>query len=406
MKTERVLRRSRRRGSFPVVDLDLFSRDVLQDSTAAFEQIREAGPVVWLARHRIWAIGRYADVRSALRDDDLFRSGRGVGANAVTNILGHGTTICSDGETHTAKRRLLMESLGASQLASTKDRLDAEAVRVIDDLIGTDVFEGNADCASVLPVRVVADLVGIELETAQALRWAAQAFNAGGPLNRRGLAGQRSLIGLLVYALHLREAKVRRGSWASSLFRAQRRGELGRLEARKMIVDFVVPSLDTTILATTEMLWQLGCAPDIWQRIRADESLIPSAVVEAVRLASPVRLFTRVAARDTGLGGVTLPAGARVALLFGAANLDETQFPDPQRFDLDRPAGGHVAWGNGRHTCVGLHLAKLEMEALLRAMVPRVDQIQVWESTRLCNNMLQGIASFKARFKVAAPALV
>jgi cytochrome P450 len=87
-----------------------------------------------------------------------------------------------------------------------------------------------------------------------------------------------------------------------------------------------------------------------------------------------------------------------VAILFAASNRDERRFPDPERFDLHRTNGNHVGWGNGPHTCVGIHLAKLEMRSLLEAMVPRVDQVVVGRPTPLRNNTLQGIASLPARF--------
>jgi cytochrome P450 len=121
--------------------------------------------------------------------------------------------------------------------------------------------------------------------------------------------------------------------------------------------------------------------------------------VENVRLASPIRGFTRWLARDHVVGDVTLPQGARVALLFGAANLDEMRFPQPERFDLHRDNPVHVGWGNGPHTCVGIHLAKLEMQALLRAMVPRVNGIAVGKPTRILNNTLQGIGALPATFR-------
>src|SRR5919202_6557687 len=96
----------------PAVDLDLYAESVLEDSRDAFARIRDAGPVVWLPRHRMYAMGRFADVRAALRDDAVYRSGAGVAANPVSNRLGRDTTLFSDDETHTVRRRVLMRSLG------------------------------------------------------------------------------------------------------------------------------------------------------------------------------------------------------------------------------------------------------------------------------------------------------
>jgi cytochrome P450 len=204
--------------------------------------------------------------------------------------------------------------------------------------------------------------------------------------------------GLLVYTRRLDEHRVRPGSWAASVFEARDRGELTTPGARAPCIDFVAPALDTTILASTHLLWVLARNTEAWQRIREEPDAIARAVVENVRLASPIRGFTRTLARGHDVECVPLPAGARVAVLFGAANLDERELHDPERLDPARENKVQLGWGNGAHTCVGIHLARLEMQALLRAMVDRVQAIEVGNPRRLRNNTLQGIAHPPARF--------
>jgi cytochrome P450 len=386
----------------PALDLDLYAEETVADSAAAFAQIREAGRAVWLPRHRIWAIGRFDDVREALRDDELFISGHGVAANPLTNLAARKTTLSSDGETHSTRRRVLMRSLGAKAIAPIAERLDAEAEAIVAGLVGRGEFDAAADFSSGLPVRVVADLVGVNVSSDRLLRWGAGAFDILGPLNRRGLRSAPSSLGMLAYSQRLRRSRVVPGSWAESVFDAAERGEISVAEARTMVIDFVAPSLDTTILASTYMLWLLGENPEAWQRLRRDPGLIPAAVVEAVRLSSPIRGFTREVAHDAEFAGVQLRAGDRAVLLFGAANLDQRRFPDPERFDLERPPGGNLGWGNGPHTCVGIHLAKQEMAALLRALVAQVDTIEIaGPPTRIRNNTLQGIGSLPVRLEAA-----
>lgn len=382
----------------PVVDADLYADDALADSGELFARIREAGPVVWLPRHRMYAMGRFDDVRAALRADDVFLSGHGVAANPFANALSHDTTLNSDGETHTARRRVLMRSLGAKAIASVEPQLAREAHDVVADLTRRAQFDAVADFASRLPLSVVSTLVGTPGGNDRMLRWAAATFEALGPANRRATRAVPRSLGLLLFSQTVRPGSVAPGSWAASVFDAQRAGEVTAREARSLIIDFVAPALDTTILATTSLLYRLGRDPDAWSAVRADPSLIPAAVVEAVRLDSPIRGFTRRLARTHEVGGVTLPEGARVALLFAAANRDETRYPDPERFDVRRPDGVHLGWGNGPHTCVGIHLAKLEMRTLLAAMAPAVERIVVGQPTPLRNNTLQGIARLPARF--------
>jgi cytochrome P450 len=393
------LRPGRRRDPrAPAVDVDLYSSAVTEDSAAAFARIRDAGRVVWLPRRRLWAMGRFDDVRAALRDDELFISGHGVAANPMTNVAARKTTLFSDGETHSARRKVLMGSLGAKAMPLIADRLDAEAEAVVSGLVGRGEFDAVRDFSSGLPLGVVADLVGVRVSRERLLSWGAIAFDILGPINRRALKAAPSSIGMLAYSQRLSRSRVVPGSWAASVFDAADRGEIGEAEARTMVIDFIAPSLDTTILASTCMLWLLGENPEAWRRIRRDPELIGAAVVEAVRLASPIRGFTRQVSRDVEVGGASLAAGDRVVLLFGAANTDERRYPDPQRFDLDRPPGGHLGWGHGPHTCVGIHLAKLEMAALLRALVAQVETIEIaGPPTRIHNNTLQGIGSLPVR---------
>lgn len=381
-----------------IADLDLYAPDVLRDSRSAFAAIREAGPVVFLPRHRMYAIGRFENVRAALRDDEVFISGRGVAANPLTNLLGRGTTLFSDGEVHQKRRRVLMGSLGAKALQGIRPQVEAHAGRLIDRLLSRGRFEATRDFASYLPLAVVADLVGVPADGQRLLRWAAATFDVLGPLNRRGLLAARIAAGLMLHSLRISPARVAPDSWAAAVLASEESGELSAREARALVIDLVAPALDTTILASTHLLLMLGRNPETWERIAAEPDLVAAAVVENVRLASPIRGFTRVAARGHEIEGARLPAGARVAVLFGAANLDESRFPDPERFDLARPDPNHVGWGNGPHTCVGIHLAKLEMAALLRAMAPRVGRIEVGVPKPLENNTLQGVAALPATF--------
>lgn len=384
--------------SAPTVDVDLYADDVVEDSTSAFQAIRDAGPVVRLPRNRIWAMGRFDDVRAALRDDELFASDHGVAANPIGNISARKSILFSNGQTHAIRRGVMMRPLGAKALAPIADRLEREAGDVVARLVGAAEFEAVSEFSSALPLRVVAGLVGLPVPAGQLAAWSEAAFDSLGPLNRRWRRALPATLALVAYVQRLDRSRVEPGSWAAGVFDAVDRGEIGRVEARMMIADFIAPSLDTTVHSISHMLWLLGRNPDAWQRLRREPELVSAAVVEAVRIASPVRCFTRRISRDVELGGVRLRAGDRIALLFAAANMDERRFPDPTRFDLDRPPGGNLGWGNGPHTCIGIHLAKLEMAALLRALIARVETIETAaDPPRIRNNTVQGIASLPTR---------
>ncbi|GGF18807.1 cytochrome P450 [Williamsia phyllosphaerae] len=389
-------RRAARRNA-PVVDVDLYGPSALIDPQPVYRRIRDAGPVVWLPEHKVWAMGRFDDVRAALRDDVTFRSGRGVAANPVANLLGRKTVLNSDDERHSTRRRILMESLMSRAIRPSLPVLRDEAEATVDRLLQRESFDGIADFASRLPVAAVADLVGVRVGPQQLLTWGAGTFDILGPVNRRTLDATPTALGLFLYTTRLRRSRVTPDGWAASVFDAADRGELTKSEARTMVIDFVAPSLDTTILATGQLLWSLGQNPQLYAQLRAEPDLIPTAVVEAVRLSSPIRGFTRTVAHDTDIGDVRLHAGERVVMLYAAANMDERHFDDPESFSLHR-RGSNLGWGHGMHTCVGMQLSKLEMQTLLQVLITRVSTIEVSDPVPLSNNCLQGFDSFRARF--------
>lgn len=389
-------RRAARRYA-PTVDVDLYGPSTLVNPQPVYRRIRDAGPVVWLPQHKVWAMGRFENVRAALRHDVTYRSGRGVAANPVANLLGRKTVLNSDDERHSTRRRILMESLMSRAIRPSLPVLHDEAEATVGRLLERESFDGIADFASRLPVAAVADLVGVRVSPQQLLTWGAGTFDILGPMNRRSLDAMPTAMGLFLYTTRLRRSRVTPDGWAASVFDAADRGERTKSEARTMVIDFVAPSLDTTILATGQLLWSLGQDPQLYEQLRAEPDLIPTAVVEAVRLASPVRGFTRTVARDTDIDGVRLHAGERVVMLYAAANMDDRHFDDPETFSLHR-RGSNLGWGHGMHTCVRMQLSKLEMQTLLQVLITRVSTIEVSDPVPLSNNCLQGFDSFRARF--------
>jgi cytochrome P450 len=206
------------------------------------------------------------------------------------------------------------------------------------------------------------------------------------------------LLGLRRYIAKLEARDVEPGSWAEKLFEAVARGDLSMTEARLAIIDYVAPALDTTILATGHMLWQIGTQPAVWEALRESPTLVPAVVNEAVRLASPIRGFTRYALEPTAIGGSTVPAGGRVLVLFASANRDERRYDNPDLFDIRRDPRDQLGWGHGAHTCAGLHLARLEMEVLLEKLLLRVGRIEADRPVSIHNNVLQGFSRLPARF--------
>jgi hypothetical protein len=185
------------------------------------------------------------------------------------------------------------------------------------------------------------------------------------------------------------------------VFDAAARGDITEMQGPSLLLDYINPSLDTTIGAISHLLRLLADNPDQWDLLRADPALIPHAINETLRVESPVRGFTRVATADHRIDEVALPRGARVLMLFGSANRDERKWIDPERFDITRKPSDHLGFGFGIHSCVGMNLARLEMRCLLEAMIPRVARIDVETVTMSGNQVLRVIESMSVTFTPA-----
>ena len=164
------------------------------------------------------------------------------------------------------------------------------------------------------------------------------------------------------------------------------------------IRDYINPSLDTTISATGQLIWQLSLHPDQWELLKRQPELATNAVNEAVRLGSPIRSFSRHATRNVRVGENEIEKGARVMVLYASANRDERVFETPDRFDITRNPKVHLGFGSGIHMCVGMHLAQMEIASLIRAMIPRVGRIRCENPQMALNNTIYSFKSLPTHF--------
>jgi len=322
----------------PVYDVDFYTDDVIANPWEDYAAMRELGPVVWLPRLGNFAITRYAEVREALRNWRVFSSAQGIAADQFGCDFIKGGTLTSDPPRHEEMRAILSAPLLPRELEKVRGRIEEVANELIERLATTGSFDGVSDFARVLPLAVVADLVGLPEEGREnMLLWAAAAFEVTGVQNERGRHG-------LETSKEMRDwiqtkgtpDRLKPGSWTARLYELDSSGAMPKDYAPNMMREYISPSLDTTISATAEMIYQIGRNPDQWEKLRADPSLVPNAVNEAVRLASPIRSFTRTLTEAYTFSGVTLLAGARAMMLFASANRDERKFENPNAFDVTR----------------------------------------------------------------------
>lgn len=393
----------------PVYTGDLVSPDALRDPFPHYQRIRDLGPIVRLEHPDVYVMGRFADVQQALRSPDILVSTRGIGFNDIVNTpMEQPPVIRSGGERHKKLRRVITKPLMPSALKDRREMLK----RLISDRLDTIIDQGEFDAvptlARHLPIEAISYLVGLPEEgRANMLRWASASFNSAGPLDRDGTMDAQmiedfeALREVNAYLQEFDPARLRPGSWTEMLFKAVDAGSLQREEARAAMSAFVLPSLDTTIYAKGNLLYNLGRNPDQWELLRRKPDLVPSAVLEGVRYSATVRWFARVAAEDYRVGDAVIPENSRVMLLYGAANRDERHYPDPDRFDITRNPTDQLGWGTGPHMCGGMHLAKLEMEVLLEAMIERVAHIEVGEPVVGINRGLYGFDSLPIHLRGA-----
>jgi cytochrome P450 len=390
----------------PIYDVDIFTDEVIQNPWPHYAAMRDLGPVVWLPRHENFALVHHAVLVQALRDYDTFISGKGVAACAFANEILRGNSAASDGERHNLIRRATSPPLLPGALEKVRGLIEETADSLIEQLIARDGFDAMRDLAAHLPLTIVRDLVGLgDYGKENMLRWASATFDLNGVQNERGKAALEVFMEQRRFAQSQTPEMAKPGSWTHRLLDIVRRGDLPAELMPHAMRDYIVPSLDTTISATGELIYQLGRNPDQWALLRSKPELARNAANEAVRMASPIRSFGRHTSREVQIAGVTIPEGARIMMLFAAANRDERAFDHPNEFDITRDPRLHLGFGRGIHMCAGMHLAQLEMMSILKAMIPHVDTIEVREPTMGINNIIYGFESLPTRFvrRNAAP---
>jgi cytochrome P450 len=312
----------------------------------------------------------------------------------------------SDGDDHARLRSVIGRPLSPKALADLRPEAGQRAAELVDRLVEPGSFDAVVNVAEVLPTTWVPDLLGWpEAGREKLLDWAAATFNGLGPPNGRTDAAATDIVEMAAFAQKVASSELPEGSMAAGILDAVARGDLRAAQCPMAIIDYLGPSLDTTISGLGSALWLLAEHPMQWQHLREDPGRAKQAFDEAIRLESPVTGFTRVATRAVEIGGVELPAGSRVLVSFASANRDERHWDDPERFDIERPNASHVAFGFGEHACAGMGLARLEATAVLGALARRVDRIEpAGTPVRKLNNMIRAFASVPLRIVPVDPA--
>jgi cytochrome P450 len=319
----------------------------------------------------VFFVYRYDDIARMLRDDQTFSSS--IIIDAFGDAFGKHVMLGMDEPAHRRHRSLVASAFSQKALARWENEL---VEPVADETIDRFADRGHADLVREFtfpyPSQVIAGLLGLPREDyPQFQRWSISLLSI--TVNReRAVAASGALREYFIPILEARR-KEPKDDLISRLANAEVDGEHLLDEEIFSFLRLLLPAgVETTYRSFGSLLFGLLSSPEQLDAIRSDRSLIPQAIEEAVRWEAPLLMITRVATRDTELGGVAIPAGSTVMPVLGSANREEDRYPDPSRFDIFRPSNGHIGFGLGVHVCLGMHLARLEMRVALNRLLDRL----------------------------------
>jgi cytochrome P450 len=391
----------------PVSDADPFSIEFFDDPFGVHEELREAGPVVWLRRYDLWAVARYKEVHEVLNDWQTFCSSRGVGMSDFAKEKPWrppSLVLETDPPEHDRARAVLNRVLSPAALRELRGRLAAVAESTAQALVARCSIDAITDLAQAFPLAVFPDAVGLRQEGREhLLPYAGLAFNAFGPPNElRQRALERAAPHVAWVTEQCRRENLAPGGFGAAIHEAADTGEVTPDEATLLVRSLLTAGLDTTVNGIGAAVYCLARFPEQWERLHRDPSLAGAAFEEAVRFESPVQTFFRTSTRRARIGEVEIGEGEKVLMFLGAANRDPRRWDNPDSYDVTRRAGAHLGFGSGVHMCVGQVLARLEGEAMLKALARHVAAIEMTgQPRRAYNNTLRGLESLPVRLHAA-----
>jgi len=323
---------------------------------------------------RSFLITRYEDVKRVLRDDESFSND--IVQRTMGIVMGP-TVIGMDGKEHMKHRTLITPSMTPRALkgSSFHEVVRRTADEAIDEFIGAGAADLHHDFCFKFPLAVFVSLLGLPSDELDRVHhWGMDlCLVAHDP--EQGLKASEEL---RAYLMPIVSAKREHPGtdMISTLVTSELDGEqLSDFEVVSFLRLLVIAGAETTNHLLGTACYVLLNDPGLMARVRADRSLVPALIHEAMRWESPVSTVMRDAAVDTEIAGVEIPKGSSILCHIGSANRDERQFRDPDTFDIDRDDNDHISFGYGPHYCAGSHLAKLEAEVALNALFDRVHNL-------------------------------
>lgn len=378
-----------------------------------FDWLRANQPVHWHDEpdgKGFWAVTRHADVWAVDRDFQTYSSEPTIMiADPLAEAGSFGPykmMLMMDPPEHTAFRKLIRSEFTEPQARLRAERIRALARQIVDAVVHKGECDFVAEVAGEMPSFVIAELMGLPLDDGRELYKLTETIHTAPEALPPG-AGAAAVMKMFEYGAQVMAQKRARpgDDLASRLLACEVDGR--RLEDMEFLLFFLLlidAGGDTTRNLLSGGLLALMEHPEQLAWLTADlPARLPAAREELLRYVSPVIYMRRTARRDVELGGRRIAAGDKVVMYFGAANRDPAAIERPDALDLSREETAHLAFGNGPHVCLGQHIARVEIDAMLEEVLSRMtDFAPAGEVEWLASNFISGPKVMPLRFRAAA----
>ncbi|MBO6768852.1 MAG: cytochrome P450 [Erythrobacter sp.] len=401
-----------------------------------FDRLREETPVAWvepddtLVHPPFWLVTRYDDVMRMSKDNATFLNNPHSVVFSLTEGLEFArqfsggsehmvaSLVTFDAPIHMKYRKLTQEWFMPKNLRGIEDEIRGIAQATVQRMVDAGPQVDFCKLVSApYPLHVVMQILGVPEEDEPRMLMLTQQMFGGSDedLNQSGMKDlpPEAITQIVAGAVKDFEAYFAKltaekranptGDVASTIANAVVDGE--PLNDRDMMGYYIIVAAaghDTTSASTAGAMLALAQDPGQWARVKADRSLLPGIVEEAIRWTTPVQHFMRTAAEDTEVGGQAIAKDDWLMMNYVAANHDPAHFDDPRSFDAARSPNRHLAFGAGAHQCLGLHLARLEMRILFEVLLDRIESVELaGEPARSKSTFVGGLKTLPLRFTAA-----
>jgi len=365
---------------------DPYDVGINADPYPAFARLREEAPLYYNEQYDFYALSRYDDVNRGIVDHELFSSAKGAILELIRADfpIPPGTLIFEDPPVHDIHRKLLARMFTPRKIALLEGKIRNYCAQSLDPLVGAGTFDFVKDLGAVMPMKTISALIGIPEGDQEMIReyvTAQMKTEAGKPMK----AAEEGLVGGDIFADYI-DWRVDNPSddIMTELLNVEFVDEAGvtrRLTRDELHIYINVVAGAGNDTTTRLIGWAakvLAEHPDQRRQLVDDPTLIPKAVEELVRFEPPAPHVARYVTRDAEFHGQTVPQGAVMMMLIGAANRDHRQFPpDGDVFDINREVRAHLGFSVGAHYCLGSSLARLEGRVALEEILKRFPEWEV-----------------------------